>query len=281
MTLTNHFALTKRITQTAGLCAAVVALGLSAVKVSALEISGLIRVNGIEMSGVAIAAYNCADSSYLGLVYTGATDSGSGSPLNFSIDVPGDDVRLELYYTDVPGTPFADQCRDFVNCGVIIPVDGKATVNVDMTCGDAPVAPGVEGHGYWKTHSDAWPVESLMIGNRTLSKSQIISLLRMGEAGDKTRHLFRELVAAKLNVAAGNDGSCIEDTIAAMDEFLVRLPVGSRLKASSMTWKRIFGSVKRLSQYNEGSLCAPARDDDSEGDNDREDGKRAGGRGRH
>jgi len=263
MKMTKHLELTKRLTKTASLCAAVVALGLSATKAAALEISGLIKVNGAEMSGVVIAAYDCADSAYLGLVYSGATDFSSGSPVNFYMNVPVENVRLELYYTDVPGTPFSDQCRAFVNCGEIITGDGKALVNADMTCGEAPVAPGVEGHGYWKNHSEAWPVDSLVIGNRTFSKAQILSLMRLPEKGDKTKHLFRELVAAKLNVAAGNDGSCIQDTIAAVDACLARFPVCSGLRASSLTWKKISTAVRRLSDYNDGLLCAPAGEPDS------------------
>ena len=262
--MTKHLELTKRITKTASLCAAVVALGLTATKVTALEISGFIKVNGAERSGVVIAAYDCADSAYLGLVYSVATDSSSGSPVNFYMNVPVENVRLELYYTDVPGTPFSDQCRAFVNCGEIITVDGRALVNADMTCGEAPGAPGVEGHGYWKNHPDVWPVDSLVIGNRTFSKVQILFFLRMPEKGDKTKHLFRELVAAKLNVAAGNDDSCIQDTIAAVDACLARFPVCSGLRASSLAWKRISAAVKQLSDYNEGLLCAPAGEPDSE-----------------
>ena len=215
------------------------------------------------MSGVVIADYDCADSAYLGLVYSGATDFSSGSAVNFCMNVPVENVRLELYYTDVPGTPFADQCRAFVNCGGIITVDGMAIVNADMTCGEAPAAPGVEGHGYWKNHPDAWPVDSLVIGNRTFSKTQILYFMRLPEMGDKTKHLFRELVAAKLNVAAGNDDSCIKDTITAVDACLARFPVCSGLRASSLTWKKISTAVKRLSDYNEGMLCAPAGEADS------------------
>ena len=122
MKMTKHLELTKRLAKAASLGAAVIALGLSATKAAALEISGLIKVNGAEMSGVAIAAYDCADSAYLGLVYSGATDSSSGSPVNFYLNVPVENVRLELYYADVPGTPFSDQCRAFVNCGEVVPV---------------------------------------------------------------------------------------------------------------------------------------------------------------
>ena len=263
MKMTKHLELTKRLAKAASLGAAVIALGLSATKAAALEIWGLIKVNGAEMSGVAIAAYDCADSAYLGLVYSGATDSSSGSPVNFYLNVPVENVRLELYYADVPGTPFSDQCRAFVNCGEVVPVDGKALVNADMTCGEAPVAPGVEGHGYWKNHPEAWPVDSLVIGNRTFSKARILFFLRLPEKGDKTKHLFREIVAAKLNVAAGNDDSCIQDAIVAVDACLARFPVCSGVRASSLTWKKISAAVKRLSGYNEGLLCAPAGEPDS------------------
>lgn len=269
----NPLTLTKCFSKAATLCAAAT-VGFSSLSADALEITGLIKVNGTEMSGVTIAAYDCADSAYLGLVYSGATDNSSGTPMNFSMTLPVDNIRLELYYTDVPGTPFADQCRAFVNCGEIVVADGKATVHFDMTCTGTPPdpeAPGVHGHGYWKTHPNEWPVDSLMIGGRTLSKAQILFLLRLPERGDKTKHLFRELVAAKLNIAAGNDDSCIIETIDAVDAFLSRLSLNSVLKASSLNWKRIFPAVKRLADYNEGQLCAPAADDNSMGDDDDRD----------
>ena len=41
------------------------------------------------------------------------------------MNVPVENVRLELYYTDVSGTPFSDQCRASVNCGEILTVDGE------------------------------------------------------------------------------------------------------------------------------------------------------------
>jgi len=279
MTMTNPLTLTKRFSKAAALCA-VATVGFASHSAEALEISGLIKVNGTEMSGVTIAAYDCADSTYLGLVYSGATDNSAGTPVNFAMSVPMDNVRLELYYTDVPGTPFADQCRAFVNCGEITVADGKATVNFDMTCGDEPEepeAPGVHGHGFWKTHLNEWPVESLTIGGRTFSKAQILFLMRLPERGDKTRHLFRELLAAKLNVAAGNDDSCIIQTIDAVDMYLSRLTINSVLKASSPQWKRVFPAVKRLADYNDGRLCAPAAENDSrdcDDDDDRDDDDR-------
>ena len=56
MNHTSYSELTKLVAKTASLCAAVVALGISATNAAALEISGLIKVNGTEMSGVVVAA---------------------------------------------------------------------------------------------------------------------------------------------------------------------------------------------------------------------------------
>lgn len=282
MTMIKPLTLTKCLSKAAAFCA-VATVGFASLSAEALEISGLIKVNGMEMPGVTIAAYDCADSAYLGLVYSGATDNSSGASVNFAMSVPMDNIRLELYYTDVPGTPFSDQCRAFVNCGEITVADGKATVNFDMTCGDAPgepEAPGVHGHGYWRNHLNDWPVDSLTIGGRTFSKAQIVFLMRLPERGDKTRHLFRELVAAKLNVAAGNDESCIIEAMDAAETFLARLTINSAQKASSHQWKRIFPAVRRLADYNEGRLCAPAAEAEEEShERDDEDrGQDRGGR---
>lgn len=255
-----NISITKQITQSFGLCAA--ALSLVAIPADALEISGLVKVNGVEKSGVLIAAYDCTDSRELGYAYSGAVDTNSGSAINFSMNVNSDNVRLELYYSDSPDTePLSEWCRGYVGCGQIIPADGKATVNTDMSCGGSSEGPGVEGHGYWKNHPEAWPVDELTLGGRTFTKAQLLALLRMGEKGDKTKHMLRELVAAKLNVTAGNDASCVQEAIDTADAWLARFPICSGVRASSMPWKRIMAVVKTLSDYNEGELCAPARED--------------------
>lgn len=254
----------KRITHALSLCAALFAASLTTPDAAAIDITGLIKVNGNEMPGVLIGIYDCTDGAFIGATYTGATDSSSGVPVNYAISAPMDNVRLELYYHPTPeSVPLAEQCRDFVLCGQIIPVDGKATVNVDMTCEfDVPAQPGVAGPGYWKNHPRDWPVNSIHIGGRTLTKLQAIILMSLPEKGDKTKTAFRHLVAAKLNVLIGNDDSCIAEAIQAVDAWLARNPVCSGVKASSPTWKKISAAVERLAAYNEGQLCAPADDHD-------------------
>jgi hypothetical protein len=72
--------------------------------------------------------------------------------------------------------------------------------------------------------------------------------------------MFRSLVAAKLNVLIGNDSSCVATTIAQADGWMAAWgPVGSRVKASSLAWKLGEPLHRQLDDYNNGGLCAPAR----------------------
>ena len=255
---------TNRITHALSLCAALVAAGLTAPEAGALDITGLIKVNGAETPGVLIGVYDCKDGAFLGATHTGATDATSGTPLNYAISVPVDHVRLELYYHPTPDlVPLADQCREFVLCGQIIPEDGKTTVNVDLTCKfSEPEKACALSPGYWKNHPDNWPVDEITIGGRTLTKLQAIVLMRLPEKGDKTKNAYRHLIAAKLNVLAGTDDSCIAEDIEAADAWLIDHPVCSRVRASSAAWKSISSVIARLDAYNNGELCAPSCHDD-------------------
>jgi hypothetical protein len=259
---------TKRFTHALSLCAALFAASLAAPEAGALDITGLIKVNGNEMPGVLIGVYDCTDGTIIGQTYTGATDSSSGTPINYAISVPADNVRIELYYHPTPDlVPLADQCRDFVLCGQIIPTDGKASVNVNMTCVfTEPDQPGVAGPGYWKNHIREWPVNSITIGRRNFTKLQAVILMSLPDRDDKTKTAFRHLVAAKLNVLIGNDDSCISEAIEAADAWLARNPVCSGVRASSPAWKRISGVIARLEAYNSGLLCAPLRGHDDNDD---------------
>jgi len=250
----------KSITHALSLCAALFAAAFSTPEAGALDISGLIKVNGNEMPGVLIAVYNCADGTFVGQTYSGATDASSGTPLNYAISVPTDNVRFELYYHPTPDlVPLSEWCREFVLCGQILPTDGKAMVNVDMTCVFSEPT-GVATPGYWKLHPSDWPVDVITIGGRTYTKQQAIIIMGLPELGDKTKVAFRQLVAAKLNVLAGTDDSCIAEAIEAADAWLARYRVGSGVRASSAAWKRIASVITRLDAYNSGLLCAPLRE---------------------
>jgi hypothetical protein len=121
--------------------------------------------------------------------------------------------------------------------------------------------PGTGTIGYWKNHPEAWPMSSIMIAGRTYTVSQAIWWFNnIGK--DKTTMMFAQLVAAELNVKLGNDGSCINPTIAAADAWLTKNPLGSNLAGSSDAWSGSgHGQVheQALDAYNNGQLCAPHR----------------------
>ena len=76
------------------------------------------------------------------------------------------------------------------------------------------------GPGYWKNHADNWPVTSLLLGDETYSKPQLLELLRLPSLGDASQILARQLIAAKLNIASGASADAIAATILAADGWL-------------------------------------------------------------
>jgi hypothetical protein len=97
------------------------------------------------------------------------------------------------------------------------------------------------------------------VGGVTYSKDQAIALLKTSGQGDKTYDLFHQLVPAILNVALGNEASCIEATIAAAHAWLVSHPVGSKVKGKAWTTSGGGALHGTLDDYNNGRLCAPHR----------------------
>src|SRR3989442_15605659 len=118
--------------------------------------------------------------------------------------------------------------------------------------------PGTGTPGYWKNHPAAWPAGGITVGGVTYTIVQAIDLLgRVGS--DKSITMFSSLVPAKLNVALGNDGSCVNDAIAAADSWMAAHPPGSGVAAASPDWKIGEPLHIQLDNYNNGLLCAPHR----------------------
>lgn len=178
---------------------------------------------------------------------------------------PGDVAEFDKEYT-LPD----DKCGDFINPawaighplhpdGYYLPdVRDDDSWTVDIICGPPP---GTGTPGYWKTHPDAWPVEEITVGGVTYLKDEAIAYMWMPRKGDETFTMFSALVAAKLNVLVGNDAPCIEDTIAAADDWMADYgPVGSGVKGNSDAWQEGEPLYFDLDDYNNGLLCAPSRD---------------------
>jgi hypothetical protein len=116
--------------------------------------------------------------------------------------------------------------------------------------------------GYWKTHgpegcvtgnnTNEWPVTSLTLGNVTYTDLQLCSIMNTAAAGNGLIALAHQLIAAKLNIANGADGSDAAQCIANADALIGNLvipPVGSGSLASSAT-SSLTGC---LTNYNEGA----------------------------
>ena len=54
--------------------------------------------------------------------------------------------------------------------------------------------------------------------------------------GDRTYLLFRQLVAAKLNVSSGADATAIAPTILTADAWMASYPVGSGVYGGASAW---------------------------------------------
>jgi hypothetical protein len=115
--------------------------------------------------------------------------------------------------------------------------------------------------GFWKNTPGAWPVDSLLLGSQTYTKAQLLSLLTPG-GSDASRILALQLIAAKLNVAAGSNPTPLAATIASADSVLSglagRLPYN--VKPASATGATMTGLASTLESYNKGAFtpgCTP------------------------
>jgi hypothetical protein len=112
----------------------------------------------------------------------------------------------------------------------------------------------VHSQGFWKNHSDAWPVAGLTLGANQYSKSNLLEILRQPVKGNGLVSLSHQLIAAKLNVASGaavpgDAQQAIDDADRLIGSMLVP-PIGSG-KAKP---KKTSALNDTLDLYNNGDL---------------------------
>ncbi|MCP4654242.1 MAG: DUF11 domain-containing protein, partial [bacterium] len=104
------------------------------------------------------------------------------------------------------------------------------------------------GHGYWKNHTEAWPVDELEIGGIWYGADQLLEHLRYN-GSDAASKLARHLVATKLNLAMGSD-PVILPVVEEADAFLEIFPPGSNPRGSD---RQLANAIKDdLDDYNDG-----------------------------
>jgi len=113
--------------------------------------------------------------------------------------------------------------------------------------------------GYWKTHgpiptgnnTNMWPVTSLTLGTVVYTDLELQAIFDTPAQGNGLISLAHQLIAAKLNIANGADGSAVAASIAAADALIGSLvipPVGAGSLPSSTT----SSLTTTLTGYNEG-----------------------------
>lgn len=204
-----------------------------------------------EVQIISIAQFANPDGTFYTDVYDGpySTVVNSGNSSDLSVGLGDCTTKVFLYINDNVLDPNNVLARQVFNAK-------KGYCTPDQP----PSNPGTGTPGYWKNHPDAWPVDSITIGGNTYTRDEAITWMKKPVRGDKTLTMFPALVSAKLNTFIDNDASCVSGTIAAADAWMADHPVGSRVRASSDTWKTGEPLYWTLDDYNNGLLCAPHRD---------------------
>ncbi len=116
------------------------------------------------------------------------------------------------------------------------------------------------GQGYWKNHPAEWPASALpmMLGtSKTYTKEQLLANLKTPVAGDASLILAYQLIAAKLNIAAGAAAPApVPATIAAADAAIGTKAIPMKTKPNTAAGQTMTSLAATLDAYNNGSLNA-------------------------
>ena len=119
--------------------------------------------------------------------------------------------------------------------------------------------------GYW-TGAAGWPVETLMLGTQSYSRNELLVLLNATATGDASVRLARQLIVAKLNIAAGSASQPIGETVLQADlllsQFGGKLPHG--ILPTATVGPSMLTYAELLDSYNRSLItpfCQPAEPD--------------------
>lgn len=134
-------------------------------------------------------------------------------------------------------TPDADTATP--DAGTATPDAGAPAPDAGAPAPDATDTTTCGGAGYWKNHPAGWPVASLTLGTVLYDQQQLIAILEAPTVSNGIESLAQQLIAAKLNIAAGvpYDAS-VAQAIADADALiggLVIPPVGAGYLEPSLT----------------------------------------------
>jgi Ca2+-binding RTX toxin-like protein len=217
------------------------------VDVTVLNASPVVTLDAppsITATGDALAISGVVTDVGLLDTHTVSIDWGDGSPIDPG---GGGGVVAGAHAYGAPGTYSIVVSAVDDDGGV-----GEATVSVYI--GSAVVSAAT-----WAA-ADPWPLgDPIVVGGVPYTRATAIAVFGTGDNNNQSPLLFRELVAARLNEAAGADASCVAATLVSADAWLAGYPPGSGVKKNSTTWTAGGQPMfDQLAAYNTGTLCAPA-----------------------
>jgi hypothetical protein len=107
--------------------------------------------------------------------------------------------------------------------------------------------------GYWKNHPSAWPVDQLTLGQTTYTKSELLAIFHTPPAGNGLLALAHQLIAAKLNLAAGASGGGIDQVIADADALIGALVIPPK-GDGSLSSDKTSELTGKLDAFNQGQV---------------------------
>jgi len=119
-----------------------------------------------------------------------------------------------------------------------------------LPCTQEPVCTRTQG--YWKNHREVWPVDTLQLGTNTYTAEQLLSILNMQAQGNALLILAHQLIAAKLNVAAGADPTAVSTAISEADALIGSRMVGTDV-IRTKDGQALVNVATTLDQYNNGA----------------------------
>ena len=132
-----------------------------------------------------------------------------------------------------------------------------------IACATLPCDPGQNctySQGYWKNHSDVWPLQSLTLGAVSYNESQLLQILNRPAQGNGLVILAHQVIAAKLNIANRADPTAVQQFVINADNMIGGLivpPIGNGYLSPSQTSE----PTDTLTEYNEGTI-GPGHCDD-------------------
>jgi hypothetical protein len=203
------------------------------------------------------AAPSFCKATFRGIVPSSGCTSYSLRPGQSVTITIGDDSLYDDCGVSSPcsGAPLLCNTTYVFRASVPLASSGDPGVSSMITCATLPCveSPCTYTQGYWRTHPDAWPVTSLILGTVTYQAGELMAILDNPAQGNGLLILAHQLIAAKLNIANGADPSAVQQTLIDAENMiggLVIPPIGEGYLPPSQT----SNLTETLTQYNEGTI---------------------------